>query len=371
MCESFERLNARRLQQLQGKKQQQQEEEASGASLEATTSEDSPGSNVSDSSDEEQAEEKRSSIKRSFQAKLLSPLLGYGADFELLQYVYDLHLWTDLGSKRNRADGLAMRLMMQGHPMSPLYWQDVMYGLFDLVRQLGYPDLYWTLAPWEQSLPYHEFLLDEMAKLLRAKTHLPAFEAMHCAQVMLQTCRNLVAGGGQQHQKTGWTRHLLSSKVGDQSINNCIGFFTRIEYQDGARKEGTQRYHGSGRPHVHALFWLRDMAAARLDTGAAATMDLGDDMAPVVALVKGSQLDRGGDSRWPVYPGPSQVDATTQKLKLHHSQDDAAEGVRGYFVPVMDALRCHQDLQIAHGRLLLLKYVTKYVAKWSDSSYSE
>ena len=290
-------------------------------------------------------------------------------DFCLLQYVYDLHLWTDLGSKKNQADGTAMRLMMAGHPMSPLYWQDIKYGLFDLVQQLGYPDLYWTLAPWEQSLPYHQYLLDEMQKLLAARTFLPPFEAMHMARVMLQVCRNLVAGGGRNRANAGkWTRHLLGGKLPDHDVDNCICFFTRVEYQDGSRKEGTQRYHGSGRPHIHALFWLRDMGTACLENVMAATEDLGPDMEAVAAFVRGSQRDRGGDSGWPVHEGPSAYDEDAEKLQLHHTADDAAEGVRGYFVPVMDALRCHQDVQIAQGRGLLLTYVTKYVAKWSDSS---
>lgn len=33
------------------------------------------------------------------------------------QYVYDLHLWTHFGSKRNRAGDTKMRFMMKGHPM--------------------------------------------------------------------------------------------------------------------------------------------------------------------------------------------------------------------------------------------------------------
>ena len=161
MCESFERLNARRLQQLEGKK--------AGDKGERAPSEDSSGEedalSSSDDEDEEQQPQEKQCIKRSFQTKLLSPLLGYGADFELLQYVFDLHLWTDLGSKRNCAGDTKMRFMMKGHSMSPLYWDDVKFGLFDLVRQLGYPDIYWTLAPWEPSFPYHHFMLDEMQKL--------------------------------------------------------------------------------------------------------------------------------------------------------------------------------------------------------------
>ena len=48
------------------------------------------------------------------------------------------------------------------------------------------------------SLPYNEFMLDEMQKLLVSRTHLPVFEATHMAHVMLQTCRNVLGGGGQK-----------------------------------------------------------------------------------------------------------------------------------------------------------------------------
>ena len=142
MCESFERLNDRRLQQLQGKSA------AKPARQGSEDSSEEEGLVPSGSDSEAEAEpQAKQCIKRSFQTKLLSPLLGYGSDFELLQYVYDLHLWTDLGSKRNRAGDTKMRFMMKGHPMSPLYWENLKFGLFDVVRQLGFPDLYWTLAP--------------------------------------------------------------------------------------------------------------------------------------------------------------------------------------------------------------------------------
>lgn len=122
---------------------------------------------------------------------------------------------------------------------------------------------------------------------------------------------------------------------------------------------------------MHALFWLRDMASTRLEASAAASLQLGPGMDAVAAFARGSQLDRSGDSTWPVHLGASEYVEDEDRLQLHHTEEDAEAGVRGYFIPVMDALRCHQDLQIAHGRYLLLKYVTKYVAKWSDSSYSE
>ena len=82
--------------------------------------------------DVEGADGQRHSVKRSFRANLLSPLLGYGADFALLQFVYDLQIWSELGAKRNLAkrQGNKLRLMMAQHPMSPLYWRAV-------VRQIG------------------------------------------------------------------------------------------------------------------------------------------------------------------------------------------------------------------------------------------
>ena len=76
----------------------------------------------------EGADGRRRSVKRSFRTKLMSPLLGYGSNFALLQFVYDLQLWSELGAKRNMAEqqGHKMRLMMAQRPMSPLYWRAVL-----------------------------------------------------------------------------------------------------------------------------------------------------------------------------------------------------------------------------------------------------
>ena len=121
MCESFERLTDKRLAEARAK---EPGGKAERAARKRRASSASSASGCSSGSDGE-AQERRHSIKKSFQAKLLSPLLGYGADFELLQYVFDLHLWTDLGSKKNRSETVGMRIMMSGHPMSPMYWSDL------------------------------------------------------------------------------------------------------------------------------------------------------------------------------------------------------------------------------------------------------
>ena len=72
--------------------------------------------------------DRRTSVKRSFLAKCLSPLLGYGSTFELVQFVFDLNLWATLGAKKNLGfDNVPMRVLMKGHTFSPerstaLWW---------------------------------------------------------------------------------------------------------------------------------------------------------------------------------------------------------------------------------------------------------
>jgi hypothetical protein len=42
------------------------------------------------------------SVRRSFAAKALGPLLEYGSTYEILHFVFDLTLWSDIGSQRER-----------------------------------------------------------------------------------------------------------------------------------------------------------------------------------------------------------------------------------------------------------------------------
>ena len=43
----------------------------------------------------------QNSAKSSYVAKVLGPVLGYGSDHELFQFVYDLWLWSSMGGKKN------------------------------------------------------------------------------------------------------------------------------------------------------------------------------------------------------------------------------------------------------------------------------
>ena len=53
---------------------------------------------------------------------------------------------------------------------------------------------------------------------------------------------------------------------------------------------------------------------------------------------------------------------------LHHEPHGHASS---YFVDVMEALECHQDLQLADDNGALRSYATKYVSKFSEAMADE
>ena len=74
----------------------------------------------------------------------------------------------------------------------------------------------------------------------------------------MQLVSGLLTGTNQPRTRRDrcWSKHILSCKTGDGKKSTVVNFFSRLEFQDGSRKKGTQKYHGSGRPHLHCLFWL-------------------------------------------------------------------------------------------------------------------
>ena len=87
--------------------------------------------------------------------------------------------------------------------------------------------------------------------------------------------------------------------------------------------------------------------------------------------VRGSQLDEGGNSKLPVEDSASGWDAEAGRFRLRHTKADHASGLRAFFIDIMEALKCHQDVSIADGNSALRAYVAKYVSKFSDSMQSE
>ena len=137
-----------------------------------------------DSEEEEEDETaERHSVKRSFLRKVLGPIVGYLQDFELLQFVHDLALWSRIGGGKNAR--LPLRLVLKGETFSPLYWKTKHQALLDMQRQCGFPALFKTMAPWEFSFPYHKWVLQEL-ELGGRRRQLAGPETLHTAHVFLE-----------------------------------------------------------------------------------------------------------------------------------------------------------------------------------------
>ena len=205
--------------------------------------------------------------------------------------------------------------------------------------------------------------------------NLPVGETLHITHALVQIVRGMLAGNNQQSQNRSdrcWKKHVFATKD-DSGKDKNIQTFVRVELQDGSRKEGTKRYDGSGRPHLHVLFFAdgEALAAAKLEKYLFATMPT-NFSEHLKGYIAGSQTDKYGDSgMWPIYDGEVGYNTTCDTLLLKHTAEDHENGFRAYCVDLMDALPCHQDWQVSDGEALLLQYVSKYVAKFSDSSYDE
>ena len=274
-----------------------------------------------DDSDEETPGE-RHSVKRSFARKVLGPIIGYSQDFELLQFVYDLAMWSRIGGGKNACNGLPLRLVLKGETFSPLYWKSKHQALIDLQRQCGYPALFKTMAPWEFSFPYHLFVLDEMEKCGKGRMQAACLETLHTAHVFTELNRGLYTGSNKTGKSGGWKDHILAA--GDEQTRTVVSHFQRLEFQDGKRKLPTQDYHGSGRVHVHSLDYLQQVEKVGLEKKMAATVPPVEDVA-MRGYVLGRPHGRS-DSGWPVEEGPSRWDPEAGLVKLHHTAEDKARG---------------------------------------------
>jgi hypothetical protein len=322
MCETHVRFSDTRRKVRRTRKQNAKNRDSSDSDSDTSSSEDSSSSDNDDGGHLNFAREGRNSAKASYIAKVLGPVLGYGSDYELFQFVYDLWLWSSLGAKKNQVN-MPIHLAMGGHSFTPEFWRMRHDALIDLVKQLGLPTLFITCAPYEWGMPYAQWIEDEMEKLLRTRLHLPVAETLHIAHVLGQAVVGLLTGANRQsgissdknaRKKRGWTKHVFSAK--DQSgKTTVVNFFARLEFQDGKRRRyinmeeaATQYYHGRGTVHVHMLLWLENEDTIGLEKVISATAP--EDNEPLRDLVEGSQRSYTG-SGWPVHEGESKYDYTT------------------------------------------------------------
>ena len=312
-------------------------------------------------------------IKRGFVRKLLSPVLGYGADFELLQFVYDLSLWATVGAKKNisTSSGISLRALLKGSPWTPQYWRIRHQAVIDMQRQCGNASLFRTRAPYERTFPYHRWVLDEQAKLGKERLHLPVAETLHMAHVLMQLDAGYICGDKATtgRQDRTWSNHVLGPADGS-NINTVKAHVTRLEFQDGKRKRATQKYHGRGTVHSLSLDFLENMPAIGLETKLQATVPPKDTEPFMHGLVIDSQCDYK-DSKLPIREEQSVWDAENGKVLLHHKEEDKDAHVRAFLKPTMAITKCHEDVQQGDGNGAVLRYTATYNTKFSSSMDTE
>ena len=179
-------------------------------------------------------------------AKNQAPIIGHACQYDRFQFVYDLWVWSTIGAAKH-ATTTPSGIALSGRPCSPEYWRRKHAGLLDMQRQLGYPKLFITIAPYEWSLPHHAWIEYEFAKIFCAQLYLPAAETMQSQAVINYICCF--------KKKGRWENNNTENVLNIGTVVTI--FFLRIEFQDGKRKRHQwrrpQSYHGRGSPHIHAL----------------------------------------------------------------------------------------------------------------------
>ena len=297
----------------------------------------------------------------------------YSEEYELLHFVYDLSMWSGLGGCKNATAGrIPLRLALKAATFSPEYWRVRHLALIDMQRQCGLPRLFRTRAPIESTFPYHQWVLDEMKKTGHARRNLAGPEALHMAHVLTEFDRGLFTGTNTQNFSRAdrcWSDHILGAADSSGSPT-VVNFCSRLEFQDGKRKRGTQKYHGSGRVHSHSVDFLENMDAIQLHTKMSASIPDADADPMLHGIVLDSQKDwtrSGVDIR----EEPSAWDAEAGKALLHHSEDDYEKHIRPFFPKTMEVTKCDEDVQQGEGSSALLRYVATYQQKFSSSFAKE
>ena len=337
---------------------------------------DSSASEASDADDEDgdiELKKGRHSIRRSFMKKVLGPILGYSQEYELLHFVYDLSLWSSLGGCKNATAGrIPLALALKAATFSPEYWRVRHLALIDMQRQCGLPRLFRTRAPIETTFPYHAWVLDEMEKSGHSRRHLAGPETLHMAHVLTEMDRGLFTGTNTKNFSRAdrcWADHILGASDGS-GRNTVINFCSRLEFQDGKRKRGTQKYHGSGRVHSHSVDFLENIDAIELHKKIAASIPDVETDPMLHGIVVDSQKD-WSRSGVPIREEPSTWDAESNMALLHHSEEDYEAHIRPYFPETMEVTKCHEDVQQGEGTSALLRYVATYQQRFSSSFAKE
>lgn len=303
------------------------------------------------------------SAKAQFTAKLTSGVADYAASYELLQFQFDRYvLRTIVGSQKTSTKAQADQANEHRH-WCPNYWKRQHRHLLDLVRQLGLPNVFLTIAPWEFDFPWPYWVsrLHDVAGL--GPTEMAGPETIAIAHAIHQVCSAYLAGFGPKKQ---WKTNLFSNK--ETGHNNVEAYIGRFEFQEG----GQEHEYGKGRGslHIHLLFWVKDLKASFIHREILAEF-LHDDAELCCLALRVQRGISASTSRVDINEGPTRWNwsAQTKKwsLRVRHTTEYFSHKLRPCLQTVLRVLRCHSDIQWWDGSGALLRYVVGYVSKYNEA----
>ena len=296
----------------------------------------------------------RASSKISYMHKVLSPVVDFAINYDILQYQYDRWLFKTITGAVNasKASGCSPNRSLENKSFSKTFWQHQHLFLIDAVHQYSFPSLFITISPYEWTFPFPPFIEEIRNIYGKDTTEVAVLETLHIAHVAEQLVRGYVTGGNCNR----WRTHVLCN-VHDPPSKNVTTYFYRFEFQ--------QR----GTVHLHMLVWLEDVSCIHADLMHAS---LPWDNAHYAFLVANTQKSHQSCLAVKNAPDAFITDANgNTTLQFQYTEDDAERNIRAFITTLLGSLKCRTDVQLADGKAMLLKYVSSYVTKMHESATSE
>ena len=230
--------------------------------------------------------------------ELLSDVPDFACDYELLQLQFDRHILRCVTQKATlaRARRCDTHTLTEHQRWSPGYWRRHHRVLRDLCHQLGAPDLFLTVSPYELHFPFPYWVEALHRQMNLGPTEAAAAETLAVAHAISQMCAGFLSGST-GHGK--WVKHVFADKTGQSK--GVRAFYGRLEFQHGGREE---RYgKGRGSVHFHGLWWFGNIRACNLETQLCA--EFPEDDPELCALAQ--QVLKGDPSRAPLQRHTSSV----------------------------------------------------------------
>ena len=145
----------------------------------------------------------RASSKLSFLHKVLSPVVDYSFNYDILQYQFDRWLFKTITGAVNssKAAGCSPNRSLENKSFSRTFWQHQHLYLIDAVRQFGFPSFFITISPYEWTFPFPPFIEQLRQQYGKDVTDVPMLETLHITHVLEQIARGYMTGGSSNRWK--------------------------------------------------------------------------------------------------------------------------------------------------------------------------